>query len=76
MSRAATNVLRCAIATGIGIVTAADRVRKAQCAAERPAGDAPAMQAAPDQRATRAGGPIMPPLMAPTQPAWKEPVSY
>ena len=42
--------------------------------AERPAGEAPAVQAAPDQRATRTGGPIMPPLMAPTQPAWKEPV--
>jgi small subunit ribosomal protein S3 len=41
---------------------------------ERPANDAPAVQAAPDQRATRTGGPIMPPLMAPTQPAWKEPV--
>ena len=42
---------------------------------ERPAADAPAVQAAPDQRATRTGGPIMPPLMAPTQPAWKEPVA-
>jgi small subunit ribosomal protein S3 len=43
---------------------------------ERPAGDAPAVQAAPDQRAARAGGPIMPPLMAPTQPAWKEPSAH
>ena len=43
---------------------------------ERPAGDAPAVQEAPDQRAARAGGPIMPPLMAPTQPAWKEPSAH
>src|SRR5579862_506336 len=44
---------------------------------ERPATDAPVVQAAPEPRAPRAGGPIMPPLMAPThaptQPAWKEP---
>jgi small subunit ribosomal protein S3 len=39
------------------------------------ASDAPVVQAAPDQRAPRTGGPIMPPLMAPTQPAWKEPVA-
>jgi small subunit ribosomal protein S3 len=37
--------------------------------------DAPAVQVAPDQRPTRTGGPIMPPLMAPTQPAWKEPAA-
>jgi small subunit ribosomal protein S3 len=41
---------------------------------ERPAGEAPVTQAAPDQRTARVGGPILPPLMAPTQPAWKEPV--
>jgi small subunit ribosomal protein S3 len=43
--------------------------------AERPATDTPAVQSAPEPRAARAGGPIMPPLMAPTQPAWKEPVA-
>ena len=44
--------------------------------AERPATEAPAVtQAAPEPRAPRAGGPIMPPLMAPTQPTWKEPVA-
>jgi small subunit ribosomal protein S3 len=38
--------------------------------------EAPApVQAAPEPRAPRAGGPIMPPLMAPTQPAWKEPAA-
>ena len=41
---------------------------------ERPASDAPVVQVAPEPRSARAGGPIMPPLMAPTQPAWKEPV--
>lgn len=41
---------------------------------ERPAAEAaPITQAAPEPRAARAGGPIMPPLMAPTQPTWKEP---
>ena len=29
--------------------------------------------ATPESRPPRAGGPIMPPLMPPTQPAWKEP---
>ena len=44
---------------------------------DRPATAEPsAVQAAPAEvRAPRAGGPIMPPLMAPTQPAWKEPVA-
>src|SRR5580658_7187394 len=55
---------------------------------DRPGGDRPApiaghgigepaapVQAAPaESRPARTGGPIMPPLMAPTQPAWKEPV--
>ncbi len=40
-----------------------------------PPAEASVVQAAPDQRAPRTGGPIMPPLMAPTQPAWKEPVA-
>ena len=50
--------------------------------AERPAGEgsAPAVQVAPDPRATRTGGPITPPLMAPVQapthPAWKEPAAH
>ena len=35
---------------------------------------APIQQAPPmESRPPRTGGPIMPPLMAPTQPAWKEP---
>ena len=36
---------------------------------------APVQQAPPpmESRPPRTGGPIMPPLMAPTQPAWKEP---
>jgi small subunit ribosomal protein S3 len=36
---------------------------------------APIQQAPPpmESRPARTGGPIMPPLMAPTQPAWKEP---
>lgn len=43
-----------------------------------PVEHAPPVQAAPiehrpEPRPARAGGPIMPPLMAPTQPAWKEP---
>jgi small subunit ribosomal protein S3 len=44
---------------------------------ERPVAETPAVQAAPEQRPARTGGPIMPPLMspaqAPSQPAWKEP---
>jgi small subunit ribosomal protein S3 len=41
-----------------------------------PRAEAPApVQAAPEPRAPRAGGPIMPPLMAPTQPAFKEPAA-
>ena len=44
--------------------------------AERPATEsAPVTQSAPEPRVARTGGPIMPPLMAPTQPAWKEPVA-
>jgi len=40
------------------------------------AAETPVMQAAPEQQRTaRTGGPIMPPLMAPVQPAWKEPVA-
>jgi len=42
---------------------------------ERPATEAPVTQSAPEPRVARTGGPIMPPLMAPTQPAWKEPVA-
>jgi small subunit ribosomal protein S3 len=42
---------------------------------DRPVSDAPVVQSAPEPRLARAGGPIMPPLMAPTQPAWKEPVA-
>ena len=39
-----------------------------------PRAEAPApVAAAPEARPARAGGPIMPPLMAPTQPAVKEP---
>jgi small subunit ribosomal protein S3 len=37
--------------------------------------DAPVVQAAPEPRVARTGGPIMPPLMAPTHPHWKEPVA-
>jgi small subunit ribosomal protein S3 len=41
-----------------------------------PRAEAPApVQAAPEARPARAGGPIMPPLMPPTQPAFKEPAA-
>ena len=33
------------------------------------------VQAAPEPKPARTGGPIMPPLMAPSQPAWKEPAA-
>jgi small subunit ribosomal protein S3 len=45
---------------------------------DRPAGavEPSLVQSVPaEARTPRAGGPIMPPLMAPTQPAWKEPVA-
>jgi small subunit ribosomal protein S3 len=44
---------------------------------DRPAeAPTPVVQAPPEQpRVARTGGPIMPPLMAPTHPAWKEPAA-
>jgi small subunit ribosomal protein S3 len=65
-----------------------DRDRRPRRDGDRPAGDRPAAAAShgigepaapvqappPEARPARTGGPIMPPLMAPSQPAWKEPV--
>jgi small subunit ribosomal protein S3 len=49
--------------------------RPARVGGEHAIGEPAAPVQAPptETRAPRAGGPIMPPLMAPTQPAWKEP---
>jgi small subunit ribosomal protein S3 len=49
--------------------------RPARIAGEHAIGEPAAPVQAPptETRAPRTGGPIMPPLMAPTQPAWKEP---
>jgi small subunit ribosomal protein S3 len=58
---------------GAGDFRGGDRVAMSAGPAQQAIGEpAPLVQQAPSD-ARRAGAPIMPPLMAPTQPSWKEP---